>query len=257
MKKFFKIAYCLLVYLFLYAPIVVIIWYSFNDSKRSLLWHGFTWKWYEELVHDVPLLIVALHSLTIGILSATLATILGTLISTALTKYKFLGKRTLYTTSFMLVITPDIVLGIALLMIYSFFAIPLGFWSLLLAHTTFCLPFVIIIVYSRLKSLNKNLFEAAKDLGARDSIIFFRVLVPQLLPSLIASWLISFTLSLDDVIISYFVSGPTFEILPLKIYSLARMGVSPELNALCTVLFLVTLCMVIISQLITRGRKCD
>lgn len=257
MKKIIKIAYCSLVYFFLYAPIAVVVCYSFNDSRRSLLWNGFTWKWYQELIHDTPLLVVALNSLTIGILSATLATILGAFVSTALTKYKFPGRRVMYTTSFMLVVSPDIVLGIALLMLYSFFSIPLGFWSLLLAHTTFSLPFVIIIVYSRLKALKKNMFEAAKDLGARDSTIFFKIIMPQLFPSLVASWLISFTLSLDDVIISYFVSGPTFEILPLKIFSLARIGVSPELNALCTMLFLATLTIVLLTQLFTWRRKCD
>ena len=127
--------------------------------------------------------------------------------------------------------------------------------SLLIAHISFCLPYVIIIVYSRLKSLNKNLFEAAKDLGATDSTIFLKVLAPLLLPALVAGWLISFTLSLDDVIISYFVSGPTYDILPLKIFSMAKLGVSPELNALCSVIFIVTLFTILIAQIFSRKKQ--
>ncbi len=255
MKKTLKLLYCFLIYAFLYAPIFVVIAYSFNDSRRSSLWHGFTWKWYSQLISDKALLVVASHSLIIAVISASIATMMGTLIATALQRYDFIGKRSLYTVSFMMVISPDIVMAIALLMLYSFFFIPLGFLSLTIAHISFCLPYVIIIVYSRLKSLNKNLFEAAKDLGATDSTIFIKVLAPLLLPALVAGWLISFTLSLDDVIISYFVSGPTYDILPLKIYSMAKLGVSPELNALCSVIFILTLFTILIAQFFSRKKQ--
>jgi spermidine/putrescine transport system permease protein len=132
--------------------------------------------------------------------------------------------------------------------------ISLGFWSLLLAHITFCIPFVVVTVYSRMASFDNNIFEAAKDLGAKDLIIFSRIVLPLLWPALLAGWLLSFTLSLDDVIISYFVTGPGFEILPLKIYSMVRLGVKPEINALCTVTFALTLFLVVLSQLALRKK---
>jgi len=126
----------------------------------------------------------------------------------------------------------------------------LGFWSLLLSHITFCIPFVAVTVYSRLTGLDKNIFEAARDLGASDLISFRRIIIPMLWPAILAGWLLSFTLSLDDVIISFFVTGPDFQILPLYIYSLVRIGLKPELNALCSVMFVITLLIVVIFQLI-------
>jgi spermidine/putrescine transport system permease protein len=149
---------------------------------------------------------------------------------------------------------PDIVLGISLLLLFSFFHINLGFTSLFLAHVTFCLPFVIITVYTRLTGIDKNIFEAAKDLGANEFIILLKITLPLLLPAIIASWLLSFTLSFDDVMISYFVAGPSFEILPLKIYSMARIGVKPELNALCSMIFLITLLVVVSAQFALRKK---
>jgi spermidine/putrescine transport system permease protein len=246
--------YLSLVYLFLYLPILVVIIYSFNDAKHSLVWHGFTFNWYRQLAQDHSIWVVAWHSLIIGILAATIGSFLGTLAATSLYRYKFLGKRLLYGLIFILIVSPDIVMAISLLMLYSTLKLPLGFWSLLLAHITLCMPFITIIVYSRITSLNKYIFEAAKDLGANDAIIFFRILIPLLWPGILAGWLIGFTLSLDDVIISYFVTGPSFQILPLKIYSMVRMGVKPEINALSTILLLITLLFVLGSQLILRKK---
>jgi spermidine/putrescine transport system permease protein len=246
--------YLSLVYLFLYLPILVVVIYSFNDAKHSLVWHGFTLNWYRHLAQDHSIWVVAWHSLVIGILAATIGSFLGTLAATSLYRYKFYGKRLLYGLIFILIVSPDIVMAISLLMLYSALKLPLGFWSLLLAHITLCMPFITIIVYSRITSLNKYIFEAAKDLGANDAIIFFRILIPLLWPGILAGWLIGFTLSLDDVIISYFVTGPSFQILPLKIYSMVRMGVKPEINALSTILLLITLLFVLGSQLILRKK---
>src|SRR6185437_5478793 len=142
---------------------------------------------------------------------------------------------------FILIISPDIVTGISLLILFSALKMPLGFWSLLLSHITFCIPFVTVTVYSRLTEHDKNLVEAAKDLGATESIIFTRILVPLLWPAIISGWLLSFTLSMDDVIISFFVTGPEFDVLPLKIFSMVRVGVKPEVNALCSIMFAITL----------------
>lgn len=254
MSRFFKLAYTCLIYAFLYLPILVVIGYSFNNSERSLLWRGFTSKWYLILVHDTGLMTVAWHSLIIALLAATFATLLGTLTATALNKYRFVGRKVLTAMIYLLIIAPDIVLAVALLLLYNVLKMPLGFWSLLIAHVTFCLPFVTIIVNTKFKSLDKNLVEAAKDLGANDTTIFLKIMLPLLMPALLAGWLMSFTLSLDDVIISFFVTGPGFEILPLRIFSMARLGVSPELNALCTVILLITLFTVVGSQLLF-GRK--
>lgn len=253
-NQIIKFIYLLLVYLFLYLPILVLIIYSFNDSSFSLIWRGFTLKWYASLLNNTDLQIIALHSLTIGILSATIATMIGTIAAVSLYRYKFFGKKLLHSILFMLIVSPDIVTGISLLILFSSIKIPLGFWSLLLSHITFCLPFVTITVYSRLSGTNKNFIEAAKDLGATDFTIFNKILIPLLWPAILAGWLLSFTLSMDDVIISFFVTGPEFDVLPLKIFSMVRVGVKPEINALCSIMFIVTIIVVLIYQLISWSK---
>lgn len=248
MNKFAKYLQIVGVYLFLYLPIVVVIVLSFNKASHSLLWKGFSLHWYQELFRDTDLLIVAGHSLIIAFLAATIAAFIGSIAAVSLFRYRFLGKNLIYGLLFVLIILPEIVLGISLLLMYSVFKIPLGFWSLLLAHIALCMPFAAITIYSRIITLNHDIFEAAKDLGASDSTIFVKIIVPLLAPALVAAWLLSFTLSLDDVITSYFVSGPGFEILPLRIYSMVRLGIKPEINALCTVLLVLTLIIVTTAQ---------
>lgn len=244
----------MVVYLFFYFPIAVLIVYSFNNASFSLLWHGFTLHWYKVLLADTSLQTVAWHSVSVGILAATSATVLGTLAAVSLYRYQFRGKKLVHAMIFVMIVSPDIVMAIALLILYSTLKMPLGFWTLLLSHITFCMPFVAITVYGRLTGLDKNIFEAAKDLGANDLTILGRIIIPMLWPAILAGWLLSFTLSLDDVIISFFVTGPDFEILPLKIFSMVKLGVKPEINALCTVMFGLTLLMVVISQLALRKK---
>jgi spermidine/putrescine transport system permease protein len=247
MNKFSKYLYTTFVYIFLYLPIAVVVIFSFNNASHSLVWQGFTIKWYSVLFHNSALLTVAGHSLLLGFLAATLATTIGTLAATSIFRYRFFGKKILHGLIFILILLPELVVAISLLLLYSFLKIPLGFWSLLLAHTTLCIPFVAVTVYARATTLDTTIFEAAMDLGATDFTIFRKIIVPLLLPAIISGWLLSFTLSLDDVMISYFVAGPTFDILPLKIYSMVRLGVKPEVNALCTLLLGFTLFIVIIS----------
>lgn len=249
MRHISRASYIFAIYLFLYAPILVLIAYSFNDSAHSLVWHGFTEKWYRNLVENTDLQVVALNSILVGVLAATGATAIGTLAAISLYRYHFYGKKLLHGLIFVLIISPDIVTGISLLILFSSLKISLGFWTLLLAHITFCIPFVAVTVYSRLTGQDKNIFEAAKDLGATEAVVVWRILVPLLSPAIIAGWLLSFTLSLDDVMISYFVTGPEFDILPLKIFSLVRTGIKPEVNALCSVMFGLTLMLVLIYQL--------
>lgn len=252
MNKMVKRTYLGLIYSFLYFPLLVVVIYSFNNSQRSLIWRGFTWHWYQDLLHNDELISVAFHSISIAILASTCAVILGTLAATALYRYRFGGRKMLMGLSFLMIIAPDIVLAVTLLILFSFLHFPLGFWTLLLAHITFCVPFVTVIVHTRLTELNPNLFEAAKDLGATESTIFLKILIPLIIPAVLSGWLISLTLSLDDVMISYFTTGPSFETLPLKIYAMARMGVSPDINALCSIMLVVTLCTILFSQRLFR-----
>lgn len=243
------------IYLFLYFPIAIIIIFSFNNATYSSLWHGFTLDWYRELIHDHSLLLAGFHSLIVGIFAATLASLGGTLASVCLFRYQFMGKKILHGLIFLLIVVPDIVLAIALLMLFSVFHLQLGFWTLLLAHTTFCLPFVTVTVISRMNTMDKHIFEAARILGASDYTIFKRIIIPMMWPAIAAGWLLSFTLSIDDVIISYFVTGPGFDILPLKIYSMVRLGVRPEINALCSLLLIFTLILITAAQLILRKKS--
>ncbi|EKD53730.1 MAG: Spermidine/putrescine transport system permease protein PotC [uncultured bacterium] len=247
-------SYLTAIYLFFYIPIIVLIVYSFNNAQYSLLWHGFSFRWYHELFADTDLWIAVWHSVLLGVLAATIAMCIGSLAAISLYRYLFLGRNVLYGLIFILILSPDIVMGISLLILFSLIKIPLGFLSLLLAHITFCIPFVVVTVYSRIVSFDHYIFEAAKDLGATDTLILTRVILPLLWPALLAGWLLSFTLSLDDVIISYFVAGPDFEILPLKIYSMVRLGVKPEINALCSVTFMLTLILIVISELSLRKK---
>jgi spermidine/putrescine transport system permease protein len=247
-------SYLTMIYLFFYIPIIILIIYSFNEAQYSLLWHGFSMRWYGELFADADLWIAVWHSLILGVFAATIAMCVGSLAAISLYRYQFMGRQLLYGLIFILILSPDIVMGISLLILFSLFKVTLGFWSLLLAHITFCIPFVVVTVYSRITSFDEYIFEAAKDLGATDLVILGRILLPLLWPAMLAGWLLSFTLSLDDVIISYFVTGPGFEILPLKIYSMVRLGVKPEINALCSVTFAITLLVIILSQLILRKK---
>lgn len=246
--------YLALIFAFFYVPIAIVIIYSFNNSTYSLVWHGFTFNWYHQLWQDSDLLTSALHSLLIALLASTFATTLGTTAAVSLYRYRFCGKKILQLLLFILIGVPEIVMAVSFLLLFTLAHIPLGFWTLLLSHTTFCLPFVALTVYGRITSIDKYIFEAARDLGAGDFLIFRKVIVPLLWPAIIAGWLLSFTLSLDDVIISYFVSGPGFSILPLTIFSMVRLGIRPEINALCTVLLALTLVLVSWSQ-IALSRK--
>lgn len=242
------------IYLFFYIPILVLIIYSFNDAQYSLVWQGFTWHWYQELFNDTDLWIATWHSLVLGIAAASVATLIGLLAAVSLYRYRFVGRHFLNGLVFILILSPEIVTGASLLILFALLQIKLGFITLLFSHITFCIPFVIVTAYSRLMSLDKNIFESAKDLGASDWLIFIRIVLPLLWPALFAGWLLSFTLSLDDVIISYFVAGPEYQILPLRIFSMVRSGIKPEINALCTVLFGVTLSFIVLSQ-VALGKK--
>ncbi|WED23200.1 spermidine/putrescine ABC transporter permease PotC [Vibrio sp. JC009] len=254
MKKLFNFSFMGLVYLFLYLPIIVLIANSFNANKFGFKWGGFTTKWYSALVNNDSLIQAAWHSLNIAVFSATAATVLGSLTAVALFRYQFRGKGMVNGLLFIVMMSPDIVMAISLLALFLVLGAQLGFLTLLVAHITFCLPFVVVTVYSRLNGFDVKMLEAAKDLGAGEWVILKQIIFPLAKPAVAAGWLLSFTLSLDDVIISSFVTGPTYEILPLKIYSMVKVGISPEVNALATVMLLVSLVLVIFSQFLAREK---
>jgi spermidine/putrescine transport system permease protein len=255
MAPIFRWGFTGLILFLIYIPILVLVVNSFNASKYGIKWGGFTFKWYEKFWNNDGLMTAALNSLTVSIVAASVATIIGTLAAVALHRYQFKGKALLSSMVFVSMLTPEIVMAISLLIVFMTLGIQLGFVSLVIGHITFCLPFVIVAVYSRLKGFDMKMLEAARDLGASESNIFWKIILPLALPAVSAGWLLSFTLSLDDVIVSAFVTGPGYEILPLKVYSMVRVGVSPEVNAISTILLVVSLILVVISQLLLREDK--
>ena len=247
-------SYASFLYFLLYFPIVILIVYSFNDSKYSISWKGFTLDWYIKLLQNDSLIEAALNTVHVAFTSAFAATVLGALGAIALYRYDFFGKKFLHSLVYILIMSPEIVMGISLLMLFIFLTMPLGFWTLFIAHVTFSVPFVIVTVLARLNGFDLSIIEAAKDLGASEWITFKSILLPNIIPALIAGFLLSFTLSLDDVIISFFVTGPDYEILPLKIYSMVKLGVKPEINALSAVMFAFTLVMVVVLQIFMKKK---
>lgn len=252
--RLFRGTFMSAIYAFLYIPIILLIVNSFNRSRFGINWQGFTTDWYGLLMNNDSLLQSAHHSLTIAVLSATAATLIGSLTAVALYRYQFRGKPFVGGMLFVVMMSPDIVMAISLLVLFMLLGVSLGFWSLLFSHITFCLPFVVVTVYSRLKGFDVKMLEAARDLGASEWIILRKIILPLAMPAVAAGWLLSFTLSMDDVVVSSFVTGPSYEILPLKIYSMVKVGVSPEVNALATILLLLSLVMVIASQFILRDK---
>lgn len=241
-----------LVLLYLYLPIALLVANSFNQSRYGYQWQGFTWEWYGKLLDNTALVEAAQHSLVIALLSATAATAIGTLAAIALYRYRFHGKAAMSGLLFFLLVSPDIVLAIAFLTAFLMLGIALGFWSLLIAHISFCLPFVVVTVLARLRGFPPALIEAAQDLGASEYQVFREILVPMMVPALLSGWLLSFTLSLDDVVVSAFVTGPGYEILPVKVYSMVKVGVSPEVNVIATLLLAGSLLLVLLSQWLAR-----
>jgi len=254
MGRTVRFSFMSLVYLFLYLPIIVLIANSFNDNKFGIKWGGFTTKWYDALINNDSLMQAAWHSINVAVFSATAATIIGSLTAVALFRYQFRGKNMVNGMLFVVMMSPDIVMAISLLALFLVLGAQLGFMTLLIAHITFSLPFVVVTVFSRLNGFDVKMLEAAKDLGASEWVILKKIILPLAKPAVAAGWLLSFTLSLDDVIISSFVTGPTYEILPLKIYSMVKVGISPEVNALATVMLVVSLVLVVVSQLLAREK---
>lgn len=253
MKHWLKPGYLSFIYFLLYCPIAVLILYSFNNARFSLIWHGFSFHWYQELFQDRDLWIAFLHSIFLGLSASFIACSLSLIVCIHFFLNRNVHKRSLYTLLLLLIILPDLVLGVALLIFFNLTAIPLGFISLLIAHITFCIPFTVITISGRIHHIDVNVYYSALDLGATRMKALTKVLLPLLWPAVFSAFLLGFTLSFDDVIISYFVAGPDFNILPLTIYSLVRAGVTPELNALCSMTFLLSMFLVIVAHRFSRS----
>ncbi|EEI19350.1 Spermidine/putrescine transport system permease protein PotC [Lentilactobacillus hilgardii] len=228
-----------LVFVFLYLPILVIVVFSFNTSKLNILFKGFTTKWYYLVFQNVQIMSALENTLIVGIVSTALATVIGTVGAVAMNKYDFPGKAVLDKVLYIPIVIPEVVLGIALLSIYSLAGIPLSLFSLILAHVTFCIPFVVLTVRSRLIGIDQTLEEAALDLGATPFKAFMQVMLPLLVPGIISGAGFSFVLSIDDVIISFFTTGPASTTFPLQVYAMVKTGITPEINAISTLMMLV------------------
>jgi putrescine transport system permease protein len=222
---------------FLYAPIVILVVYSFNESKLVTVWAGFSTKWYASLWQNQGLIDAAKVSLSVALTVSTLAAVLGVMAGYALARVpRFLG-RTLFSGMVLApLVMPDVIIGLSLLLTFISMSLDRGFLTIVIAHATFSMCYVAVVVQARLAGFDTSVEEAARDLGARPATVFFRITLPLIAPAVVAGWLLSFTLSLDDLVIASFVSGPGSTTLPMKIFSSVRLGVTPEINAIATIL---------------------
>lgn len=244
--------YTFLIYFFLYAPILVLIAFSFNESSSRGKWGGFSFKWYGELFQDRTIMSSLTNTLLIALISAVIATIIGTIAAIGIHKMRPIAKSIVMNATYLPVLNPDIVTGISLMLLFVFLSIPLGFTSLLMAHITFNIPYVILNVLPKLRQLNPNLYEAALDLGASPWYAYKKVLLPEIAPGILTGFLFAITLSIDDFVISFFTTGPGVSTLSITIYSMTRKGIKPEINALSALLFITVLVLLLIVNMRTK-----
>ncbi|BFM49187.1 ABC transporter permease subunit [Marinomonas sp. THO17] len=249
-------------FVFLYAPIIALIIYSFNASKLVTVWGGWSLQWYSALFQNEQIMKAAWVSLKIAMISATLASVLGTLAGFVLSRFRpFRGKTLLAGWITAPLVMPEVITGLSLLLLFvameSLFGWPSGrgTTTIVIAHTTFCMAYVAVVVQSRLTSLDRSLEEAAMDLGAKPTSLFFLITLPLIAPAIISGWLLAFTLSLDDLVIASFVSGPGNSTLPMVIFSKVRLGVTPEINALASLMILIVSVAVITAIFIMRRQN--
>ncbi|MEM6617018.1 MAG: ABC transporter permease subunit [Pseudomonadota bacterium] len=233
----FNITSITLGFAFLYLPIVILVTYSFNESRLVTVWGGFSTKWYVELFQNQGLMSAAWVTLRVSVVSATIATVLGTMAALALQRFGRFHGRTLFSGMiYAPLVMPEVITGLSLLLLFVAMGFARGFWTVLIAHVTFSMCYVAVVVQSRLVSFDRSIEEAAQDLGCPPAKSFFQITLPMILPAVVAGWMLAFTLSLDDLVIASFTTGPGATTLPMKIYSQVRLGVTPEINAVCTIL---------------------
>ncbi len=237
---------------FLYLPILILIVYSFNANQVVGVWTGFSFRWYEKLWSDEAVIGAVKVSLWVAFWSTAVSTVLGTLAALALERFRFRGKTTFDAVLYLPVIIPDIVMALSTLLFFVMFTIPLSRYTILIAHIAFNISFVAIVVRARLADMDARLEEAAADLGANEWITFRRITLPLLAPGIISAALLAFTLSLDDFVITFFVAGPGSTTLPVRVYSMIKFGVTPEVNAVSTLMFIGSTLLVVVSLLLQR-----
>ena len=249
-----------LVMLFLFAPILVLIVFSFNESKSRALFTGFTFRWYVELFRNETIMSALWGSVSMAVCASTVAAVVGT--AAAVGIYKLRGKRVkslIMNVTYLPILNPEIVTGISMMLLFVYIknltGLRLGFGTVLIAHVTFCLPYAILSVLPKLRQMDPSLYEAAQDLGCPPVKAFFKVVLPEIMPGVISGYLMSFNFSLDDFIITYFTSGSGFTSLPLVIYSMVRKKVNPQINALSAIIFVAVLLLLLISNLVQARRE--
>jgi len=249
-KKSFQVS----IYLFLYVPLIVLIAYSFNNAQYSLQWHGFTTLWYSKLFADGLLWKAFINSLQLGLIASFIACGLSFFASIRLITSKNQLRTYLISSILLFLIIPDLIFAVGLLLFFNLTEIPLGFTSLLIAHVSFCIPFAVILINTKLATIDDNIYRAAIDLSASYSTMVSRIYFPLLWPSLLSAFLLCFTLSFDDIVISYFIAGPEYDILPLQIYSRIKTGITPEINALCSIMFVLSLLLIVAAHALQREK---
>ncbi|OXX84544.1 spermidine/putrescine ABC transporter permease [Paraclostridium benzoelyticum] len=258
LKKLASNIYLTLVFLFLYAPIMALAVFSFNDSKSMAHWNGFTFKWYKQLIHNDSIMNALYYTLLVAIISSIIATIVGTISAIGIHKMRGKRRKLILNINYLPVLNPDIVTAVALMSLYVFLKLEFGFTTMLLSHIMFSIPYVVLSVLPKIKQLPQNIEEAAMDLGATPMYALRKVVLPQIKPGIISGFLIAFTMSIDDFIISFFNTGNGVSNLSIEIYGMARRGIKPEINALSTIMFAVVLILLLISnkkQSIVRSDK--
>lgn len=245
-ENFIKKSYLFIIFLFLYTPIFTLMIFSFNESKTMGKWTGFTLKWYKALFNNSRLMSALYYTILIAVLASLIATIIGTISAIAISQMRGKIKTLILNINYLPVLNPDIVTGIALMSLFIFLNFNFGFTTMLLAHITFDIPYVILSVLPKLRQLPENTLEAAADLGATPFYALRKVIIPQIKPGIFAGFLMAFTMSIDDFVISFFTTGPGVTNLSIEIYSMARRGIKPEINALSTLMFITVLALLLI-----------
>ena len=244
-----------LVYLFLHAPLVALMVFSFNDSKFSATWTGFTVEWYQRLLERADILEGLRRSLVVGLIATAISTVLGTLIALALARHRFRGRGTVEGLLYLPLVTPEIIMGISLLSLFVLVGFPLGLVSVTVAHVAFCISFVTVVVGARLRGMDQHLEEAAMMLGADEWSAFWSVTVPQLAPGILAGALLALTMSFDDYVITSFVSGTGSSTLPVVVYGMVRRNIEPSINAISTIIVVVTSLLIYLADRLQAGNR--
>ncbi|MCF0134372.1 MAG: ABC transporter permease [Blautia sp.] len=254
-KISFSGIYMGVIFFLMYLPIAIVILFSFNDSKLAVKWTGFSLQWYEKLFHNHAMMEALVNSLILAVTSVLVSAVIGTLGAVGLSRIHWRSKGVLEYISILPLMIPEIILGMVLMAFFYLLGMPFGMLTLLISHTIFCVPYILMEVKASLAGMDKSLVEAARDLGAGSFRAFWDITLPLVMPAVLSGSLLAFAMSMDDVVISIFVNGPRTSTLPIKVYTQIKTGVTPEINALCTIMLGITILMILIYSLLKRLRN--